>query len=55
MSLYPTMEWVEEYGRRLDESTALDDVTAGWGVGFDGDVLLVICRIRGRFRLDSLV
>ena len=42
MSLYPTKEWLEAYGRRLDESTALDDVAAGWGVGFDGDVLLVI-------------
>ncbi|MFC7228884.1 sterol carrier protein [Salinirubellus salinus] len=45
MSLYPTQEWLEEYGRRLDENAALDDVAAGWGVGFDGGILLVITDV----------
>jgi hypothetical protein len=42
MSLYPTEQWLEGYGQALDESAALDDLGEGWGVGFDGDVLLVI-------------
>jgi hypothetical protein len=42
MSLYPTEQWLDGYGRALDESAALDDLGEGWGVGFDGDVLLVI-------------
>jgi hypothetical protein len=42
MSLYPTEQWLEAYGRALDESRALDDIASGWGVGFNGDVLLVI-------------
>lgn len=42
MTLYPTEQWLEEYGRRLDESAAFDDLGADWGVGFNGDVLLVI-------------
>jgi hypothetical protein len=42
MSLYPTRAWLEAYGRHLDQNAALDDVATGWGVGFDGDVLLVI-------------
>ena len=42
MRYYPTEEWLSEYGRRLDESRALDAVAAGWGVNFNGDVLFVI-------------
>jgi len=42
MSPYPTERWLEAYGRALDESQALDALASGWGVGFDGDVLLVI-------------
>lgn len=42
MSLYPTEQWLAAYGQALDESDALDDLAAGWGVGFDGDVMLVI-------------
>lgn len=42
MSLYPTEQWLEAYGRALDESRALDDLGSGWGVGFNGDVLLAI-------------
>jgi putative sterol carrier protein len=42
MSLYPTLEWLQEYGRLLDENATLDDVAVGWGVGFDGDVRIVI-------------
>lgn len=39
---FPTEQWLDEYGRRLDESGALDDLAAGWGGRFDADVLLVI-------------
>jgi putative sterol carrier protein len=42
MALYPSEQWLDEYARRLDESRAFDDVGAGWGAGFDGDVRLVI-------------
>lgn len=42
MALYPSEQWLDEYARRLDESRAFDDVAAGWGRGFDGDVRLVI-------------
>jgi hypothetical protein len=42
MILFPTEQWLAEYGRRLDESDALDDVSAGWGVGFDGAIRMVI-------------
>jgi hypothetical protein len=42
MTLYPTEQWLEAYGRRLDESAAFDDLGADWGNGFNGDVLLVI-------------
>jgi putative sterol carrier protein len=42
MTLYPTEQWLAEYGRALDGSAALDDLAAGWGVGFDGDVMLLI-------------
>lgn len=39
---YPTEQWLTAYGRRLDESDALDDLSARWGKRFDGDVLLVV-------------
>ncbi|MFT4884213.1 MAG: putative sterol carrier protein [Natronomonas sp.] len=42
MALYPSERWLDEYARRLDESRAFDDVAAGWGDGFDGDIRLVI-------------
>lgn len=42
MRYYPTEQWLTEYSRLLDESDALDRVGAGWGVGFDGDVLFVV-------------
>jgi putative sterol carrier protein len=42
MALYPSEQWLDEYARRLDESRAFDDVGAGWGKGFDGDIRLVI-------------
>ena len=42
MSYFPTEQWLEEYGRALDGSDALDDLSPGWGRGFDGDILLVI-------------
>ncbi|WP_255151265.1 sterol carrier protein [Halorarius halobius] len=42
MPQFPTRRWLTEYARRLDECDALDEVAAGWGERFDGDVLLVI-------------
>lgn len=39
---FPTEQWLDEYGRLLDESAALDDLAASWGGRFDGDILLVI-------------
>ncbi|MEF8806766.1 sterol carrier protein [Natronomonas sp.] len=42
MALYPSERWLDEYAQRLDESRALDDVAAGWGDGFDGDIRLAI-------------
>lgn len=42
MTLFPTEQWLAAYGRHLDENDALDDVSPGWGVGFDGDVRMVI-------------
>lgn len=45
MSLFPTKQWLAEYKALLNESSALDDVAAGWGVGFNGDLLFVITDI----------
>ena len=45
MRLFPTEDWLDEYARRLDESAALDDLAAGWGADFNGDVLLVISEL----------
>lgn len=42
MVLYPTEQWLVEFGRLLDESDALDDLAPSWGVSFNGDLLLVI-------------
>ncbi len=42
MSLFPTKQWLDEYEALLNESNALDDVAAGWGVGFNGAILLAI-------------
>jgi hypothetical protein len=42
VSLFPTSQWLDEYRRELNESAALDDVGAGWGVGSNGDVLIVV-------------
>lgn len=42
MSLFPTKQWLDEYKALLNESSAFDDVAAGWGVGFNGDILLAI-------------
>lgn len=45
MPLYPTEQWLEEYERRLNGSDAFDKAGAGWGVSFDGSVLVVITDI----------
>jgi hypothetical protein len=42
MFLFPTEQWLAEYGRRLTGSEALDTVAAGWGTEFNGDLLVVI-------------
>lgn len=42
MTLYPTEQWLAEYKDRLNESEALDDAGAGWGVDFNGDIYFVI-------------
>jgi putative sterol carrier protein len=42
MTLYPTEQWLDEYKRHLNESEALDDAGAGWGVDFNGDIYFVI-------------
>jgi hypothetical protein len=42
MVLFPTEQWLAEYGRRLTGSEALDAVAAGWGMSFNGDLLVVI-------------
>lgn len=39
---FPTEQWLAEYGRLLDGSDALDDLSSGPGGRFSGDVLLVI-------------
>lgn len=45
MPYFPTEQWLEEYRRLLNESEAFSDLGAGWGEGFDGDVLYVITDI----------
>ncbi|MFQ3319047.1 MAG: hypothetical protein ACI8UR_000206 [Natronomonas sp.] len=42
MRLYPTKQWLEEYGRIIDESKAMDDVATGWGTSFNGDIRIDI-------------
>lgn len=42
MTFFPTEQWLAEYGRRLERSDMLDDLATGWGVGFDGDIRLVV-------------
>lgn len=39
---FPTEEWLAEYGRLLTESDEFSAFGAGWGQGFDGDVLYVV-------------
>ena len=45
MHLYPSEEWLDEYTRLLDESDALDDLSAGVGGEFAGTVHLVIADL----------
>lgn len=42
MPLFPTHQWLEAYGKRLDGSDALDDLALSWGREFDGNILYVI-------------
>ena len=45
MTYFPSEQWLDAYGRVLDESDALDDLGMGWGRGFDGDVRFVIADV----------
>ena len=45
MYLYPSDAWLDEYARLLDESDALDDLSAGVGGEFAGTVRLVIADL----------
>lgn len=45
MTLFPTSQWLDEYQTVLNESRALDDIGADWGVGFNGDVLMKITEV----------
>jgi len=45
MSLYPSEAWLDEYTELLDESDALDDLSSGVGVDFEGSVRLVIADL----------
>lgn len=42
MCLFPTEQWLVEYRRVLNNSTALDTVGVDWGAGADANVLIVI-------------
>lgn len=42
MTLFPTEQWFERYGRRLDTNERLDELAAGWGVNSDGDIRFVL-------------
>jgi hypothetical protein len=42
VSLFPTRQWLDAYRHEINESAALDDVGVGWGVGSNGDVLIVV-------------
>lgn len=42
MPYFPTEEWLAAYRRRMNDSAAFADLGAGWGRGFDGDVMYVI-------------
>lgn len=39
---FPTEEWLAAYRRRLNDSEEFAEFGAGWGRGFDGDVLYVV-------------
>lgn len=45
MHLFPSESWLDEYARLLDGSDALDDLSTGVGVAFDGTVHLVIADL----------
>ena len=45
MVLYPSKEWLEEYGRRLNQSKEYKEAGKGWGVGWNGDFIFQIENI----------
>jgi putative sterol carrier protein len=45
MYFYPSEAWLNEYTRLLDEGAALDELSAGVGVEFAGNVHLVIADL----------
>ena len=45
MVLYPSKDWLEEYGRRLNQSKEYKEAGKGWGVGWNGDFIFQIENI----------
>ncbi len=42
MVLFPSLDWLKEYEKALDEDEELDEVGEGWGVDFNGDFIFEI-------------
>lgn len=42
MVLFPTLEWMEEYQKAMNEDEDLDEAGEGWGVDWNGDFLFEI-------------
>lgn len=40
--IFPSEEWIEEYGKRVDNDEEYGELSEGWGVGYDGDFLFVV-------------
>jgi len=45
MVLFPTKEWLEEYGKKLNQSKEYKEAGKGWGVGRNGDFIFQIENI----------
>lgn len=42
MVLFPTLDWMKEYQKALNEDEDLDEVGEGWGVDWNGDFIFEI-------------
>lgn len=40
--IFPSEEWIEEYGNRVDSDAEYGDLSEGWGVDYNGDFLFVV-------------